>query len=138
MVLNISLTFTTNKLSNTRKPPFILENNLLVLIRFLSIFLTIGVIMGSQYLIKHVYQEEPTCILDGLFKKYFKRPFVQVPRVLVEFDHHTILEIIWTLLPAVILVFIALPSLTLLYLLDSFGVNSSADGFFTFKVIGHQ
>nr|QZI85874.1 cytochrome c oxidase subunit II [Laomedia astacina] len=43
------------------------------------------------------------------------------------------IEIIWTILPAVILVFIALPSLRLLYLLDE--VNSPS---ITLKTIGHQ
>nr|QFG40074.1 cytochrome c oxidase subunit II [Munidopsis lauensis] len=43
------------------------------------------------------------------------------------------IEIIWTLLPAVILVFIALPSLRLLYLLDE--VNNPS---VTLKTIGHQ
>nr|YP_010713844.1 cytochrome c oxidase subunit II [Aristaeopsis edwardsiana]WDD39064.1 cytochrome c oxidase subunit 2 [Aristaeopsis edwardsiana] len=43
------------------------------------------------------------------------------------------IEIIWTVLPAVILVFIALPSLRLLYLLDE--VNSPS---VTLKTIGHQ
>jgi len=43
------------------------------------------------------------------------------------------IEIIWTILPAVILVFIALPSLRLLYLLDE--VNNPR---ITLKTIGHQ
>nr|QVL28858.1 cytochrome c oxidase subunit II [Pandalus prensor] len=43
------------------------------------------------------------------------------------------IEIIWTILPAIILVFIALPSLRLLYLLDE--VNSPS---ITLKAIGHQ
>nr|YP_010561855.1 cytochrome c oxidase subunit II [Chionoecetes bairdi]UYX57816.1 cytochrome c oxidase subunit II [Chionoecetes bairdi] len=43
------------------------------------------------------------------------------------------IELIWTALPAVILVFIALPSLRLLYLLDE--VNSPT---MTLKTIGHQ
>nr|YP_007025634.1 cytochrome c oxidase subunit II [Austinogebia edulis]AEW68273.1 cytochrome c oxidase subunit II [Austinogebia edulis] len=43
------------------------------------------------------------------------------------------IEIIWTILPAIILVFIALPSLRLLYLLDE--VNSPS---VTLKTIGHQ
>nr|YP_010944263.1 cytochrome c oxidase subunit II [Willemoesia forceps]WLW41802.1 cytochrome c oxidase subunit II [Willemoesia forceps] len=42
-------------------------------------------------------------------------------------------EIIWTTLPAIILIFIALPSLNLLYLLDE--VNNPN---LTLKVIGHQ
>nr|YP_009112292.1 cytochrome c oxidase subunit II [Upogebia yokoyai]AIY61414.1 cytochrome c oxidase subunit II [Upogebia yokoyai] len=43
------------------------------------------------------------------------------------------IEIIWTILPALILIFIALPSLRLLYLLDE--VNSPS---VTLKTIGHQ
>lgn len=43
------------------------------------------------------------------------------------------IEIVWTILPVVILVFIALPSLRLLYLLDE--VNNPG---VTLKVIGHQ
>lgn len=47
-------------------------------------------------------------------------------------DHQAI-ELIWTSIPAVILVFIALPSLRLLYLLDE--VNRPS---ITLKTIGHQ
>nr|QNH82869.1 cytochrome c oxidase subunit II [Euroleon nostras] len=43
------------------------------------------------------------------------------------------IEIIWTILPAVTLIFIALPSLRLLYLLDEIGNPS-----ITLKAIGHQ
>nr|YP_008758512.1 cytochrome c oxidase subunit II [Sagmariasus verreauxi]BAO02868.1 cytochrome c oxidase subunit II [Sagmariasus verreauxi] len=43
------------------------------------------------------------------------------------------IEVIWTILPAIILIFIALPSLRLLYLLDE--VNSPS---VTLKAIGHQ
>nr|AFG29131.1 cytochrome c oxidase subunit II [Tetanocera fuscinervis] len=47
--------------------------------------------------------------------------------------HGQLIEIIWTILPAVILLFIALPSLRLLYLLDE--INSPS---ITLKSIGHQ
>nr|YP_009407034.1 cytochrome c oxidase subunit 2 [Typhlatya garciai]ASA39583.1 cytochrome c oxidase subunit 2 [Typhlatya garciai] len=43
------------------------------------------------------------------------------------------IEMIWTVLPALILIFIALPSLRLLYLLDEVGTPSV-----TVKAIGHQ
>lgn len=43
------------------------------------------------------------------------------------------IEIIWTILPAITLIFIALPSLQLLYLLDEI-----RDPAITFKAIGHQ
>nr|ANJ59922.1 cytochrome c oxidase subunit 2 [Nacella concinna] len=44
-----------------------------------------------------------------------------------------VIETVWTILPAVILVFLALPSLRLLYLLDELG-----NCFLTIKCIGHQ
>lgn len=44
-----------------------------------------------------------------------------------------VIEIVWTVLPALILIFIALPSLRLLYLLDE--VNNPS---VTLKTIGHQ
>nr|ABV71236.1 cytochrome oxidase subunit II [Styringomyia didyma] len=43
------------------------------------------------------------------------------------------IEIIWTILPAIVLIFIALPSLRLLYLMDE--INNPA---ITLKTIGHQ
>nr|AAT97358.1 cytochrome c oxidase subunit II [Diplocladius cultriger] len=47
--------------------------------------------------------------------------------------HGQTIEVIWTILPAVILMFIALPSLRLLYLLDE--INNPS---ITLKTIGHQ
>lgn len=43
------------------------------------------------------------------------------------------IEIIWTVIPAIVLIFIALPSLRLLYLLDEISTPS-----ITLKTIGHQ
>jgi cytochrome c oxidase subunit 2 len=50
-----------------------------------------------------------------------------------QFSHNSPLEIIWTILPAIILLFIAIPSFTLLYSLDEL-----IDPQLTVKVIGHQ
>nr|AUN27893.1 cytochrome c oxidase subunit 2 [Conocephalus differentus] len=55
-----------------------------------------------------------------------------------KFTHRNLLEgqtieVIWTILPAITLIFIALPSLRLLYLLDE-----SMDPMITVKTIGHQ
>lgn len=47
--------------------------------------------------------------------------------------HGQIIEIIWTVLPAIILIFIALPSIRILYLLDE--INNPS---ITLKAIGHQ
>nr|YP_009864980.1 cytochrome c oxidase subunit II [Daldorfia horrida]QKE42618.1 cytochrome c oxidase subunit II [Daldorfia horrida] len=46
---------------------------------------------------------------------------------------HQMIELIWTAIPAIILIFIALPSLRLLYLLDE--INNPS---MTLKTIGHQ
>ena len=51
-------------------------------------------------------------------------------RLLIE---NTIIEFIWTIIPGVILVSIAVPSLALLYSLDEF-----VDSTLSIKVIGHQ
>lgn len=48
-------------------------------------------------------------------------------------SHHTVLEIIWTVIPTIILVFIAIPSLALLYSMDELQKPSV-----TLKVIGRQ
>lgn len=47
--------------------------------------------------------------------------------------HHTVLEIIWTIIPAIILIFIAVPSFALLYAMDE-----SNNPCLTIKAIGHQ
>jgi cytochrome c oxidase subunit 2 len=65
-------------------------------------------------------------------------------RVMVDFDsevhpipekftHSSALEIIWTILPAVVLMFIAVPSFGLLYSLDEL-----IDPTITLKIVGHQ
>jgi cytochrome c oxidase subunit 2 len=53
--------------------------------------------------------------------------------VAAKFSHNSPLEILWTILPAIILLFIAIPSFTLLYSLDEL-----IDPQLTVKVIGHQ
>ena len=51
----------------------------------------------------------------------------------IKFSHSSILEIIWTLVPAISLIFIAIPSFSLLYSLDELLKPS-----LTLKIIGHQ
>jgi len=48
-------------------------------------------------------------------------------------NHHGLLEVIWTIIPAIILVAIALPSFALLYAMDDVGEPT-----LTIKVVGHQ
>lgn len=62
-------------------------------------------------------------ILTLFFNKYINRQLLE----------GQIIEVVWTILPAIILVFIALPSLRLLYLLDELKNPS-----ITLKSIGHQ
>jgi cytochrome c oxidase subunit 2 len=51
----------------------------------------------------------------------------------IKFNHSSILEIIWTIIPAVILIFIAIPSFALLYSIDEL-----IEPEVTLKIIGHQ
>jgi cytochrome c oxidase subunit 2 len=50
------------------------------------------------------------------------------------FNHHTTLELIWAILPSVIVTLIALPSLTLIYTFDDLVARPAL----TVKVIGRQ
>lgn len=62
-------------------------------------------------------------LFSALYNKYFNKYL----------SEHSLIEIIWTCIPAIILVFIAIPSLYLLYTLDE-----NIDPSLTIKVIGHQ
>lgn len=53
--------------------------------------------------------------------------------IIVKLIHASILEIIWTLIPAFILIIIAIPSFSLLYSIDEI-----IEPLYTIKVIGHQ
>lgn len=69
-----------------------------------------------------------TTIVSYLIFQLFFNKFIN--RLLL---HGQIIEIIWTILPAIILLFIAFPSLRILYLLDE--INNPS---ITLKAIGHQ
>jgi len=58
---------------------------------------------------------------------------LSVIKIPEQVTHNTMLEVIWTTLPAFILVSIAIPSLTLIYSLDEL-----KDPFLTLKVVGNQ
>ena len=51
----------------------------------------------------------------------------------VKFTHSTPLEIVWTIVPAIVLLFIAVPSFALLYSMDEL-----IDPTITLKAVGHQ
>lgn len=61
--------------------------------------------------------------------KYFQKQYL----IINNLAHGTVLEIIWTLTPSIILMFIAIPSFSLLYTIDEV-----IDPKYTIKVIGHQ
>jgi cytochrome c oxidase subunit 2 len=79
------------------------------------------------------------CVLVGFFVctiltitlVFFKK--TDAPVEIEKFTHSSELEIIWTIIPAVILLFIAVPSFALLYSLDD-----ERSPFFHIKIIGHQ
>ncbi len=62
--------------------------------------------------------------------KNFDREINKIP---TKFTHSSLLEIVWTIIPAVILVLIAIPSFSLLYSLDEL-----IDPSVTLKIIGNQ
>ena len=62
-------------------------------------------------------------IVSGVLKKHYYRYLIE----------ETTIEIVWTVIPAIILIFIAFPSLQLLYFMDEV-----VDPSLTIKVIGHQ
>jgi cytochrome c oxidase subunit 2 len=64
--------------------------------------------------------------LENFYKK-------KTGEISTRFVHASTLEIVWTLLPAIILFVIAFPSFSLLYSLDEV-----LEPFFSLKVIGHQ
>jgi cytochrome c oxidase subunit 2 len=52
---------------------------------------------------------------------------------ILKFSHSNILEVVWTIIPGIVLIFLAVPSFNLLYSLDDI-----IDPSITLKVIGHQ
>ncbi len=57
-------------------------------------------------------------------------------QVYYEFNHGVVLEIVWTILPIVLLIYIAFPSFVLLYDMDETYINK--DKGLSVKIIGHQ
>jgi len=95
------------------------HHDLMVLLTFICFFV---LWMLSRTLILFSYEKESNLILNrGAYSfNYFKHQGM-------------ILEIVWTLIPAIILMFVAIPSFALLYSSSTFCSPES-----TFKIIGHQ
>jgi cytochrome c oxidase subunit 2 len=100
------------------------------------------------------FQDPATPIAEGIIRFHHDLMFVMVfvsafvawmmVRIVYHFDHRknpvpshvvhgTVIEIVWTLIPARILVVVAVPSFALLY-----SVDEATDPALTLKVIGHQ
>jgi len=58
-------------------------------------------------------------------------------KILKKNSHNTLLEITWTILPIIILIFIAIPSINLLYYLES-PLKNDINMNYNIMVIGHQ
>jgi len=73
-----------------------------------------------------------TCVFFLLYNlnKLFDKKFNSK---INEFTHDSLLEIVWTILPAFVLLLLAIPSFTLLYSLDELSNPT-----LTLKVVGHQ
>merc|ERR1711962_1620367 len=63
------------------------------------------------------------CLLYAIFNKLIAKNLIE----------RQVIECVWTIIPALILIQIAIPSLLLLYILDE-----SIDSRLTIKIIGHQ
>nr|YP_011004215.1 cytochrome c oxidase subunit II [Elthusa poutassouiensis]WPS93550.1 cytochrome c oxidase subunit II [Elthusa poutassouiensis] len=95
-----------------------IQNNMSPLMEQLSLFHDHTMIIISSIIILTIY-----IMLSSMLNKFINRPMLE----------NQPLEFIWTIVPAFILIFIALPSLRLLYLLDETHNPSM-----TIKSIGHQ
>lgn len=87
-----------------------------------------GMIFFHNYIMFYV-------IAIGLFVYWMLYAALQTnSKIPSKFSHSNTLEIVWTIVPAIILVFIAIPSFSLLYALDDNSETSNC----AIKVIGHQ
>ena len=68
-----------------------------------------------------------------MFSCLYKFNEKNLQKTVDNFTHATTIEIVWTVVPAIILIFIAIPSFSLLYSMDEM-----LDPAVTLKVIGHQ
>jgi cytochrome c oxidase subunit 2 len=87
----------------------------IIVFTFIMIFFTIKAFTIDSRDCKEVFNKS---------KKYYN----------VKITHNTILEIIWIIIPSIILVLIAIPSFALLYSME----NIINDDIITMKVVGHQ
>jgi len=90
-----------------------------------------GMIIFHNYLMFYViFIGFAVCWLLFIIIRDFNSSANKTP---MKFNHHSLLEIVWTVLPALVLVLIAVPSFSLLYSLDDL-----VDPSITVKIVGHQ
>src|SRR5260221_11237624 len=90
-------------------------------------FILLLVLVVFGYIMKDFYKtySSPKFIAEVLFRE----DLIKAKNV----THGVVLEVVWTLIPSVILMLIAFPSFVLLYAMDEL-----IDPTITFKVVGHQ
>jgi len=83
---------------------------------------------NKQYYSKQYYRHfRPSIFPDGKFN------FSGINTLPTTIQHNTVLEIVWTLIPCIILLLIAIPSFSLLYAIEDLNIIES-----TIKIIGNQ
>jgi heme/copper-type cytochrome/quinol oxidase subunit 2 len=114
------------------------HNDLRVLIRFILRF----VVFVIHYCITTFSKDAPATLTYSGDKNAYMANVLQNKTSTIDSKwgktqyrrtHGTILEILWTTIPALILVQIAIPSFSLLY-----SVDEIIEPLFNFKVVGHQ
>jgi cytochrome c oxidase subunit 2 len=96
-----------------------------ILILFFVIKIFFDIVYTSGF---YMYNNKKEYINEyNFFKNY------NINKVGISVNHNSILEIIWTILPILILIFIAIPSFVLLYSMDEI-----ISPILTLKAIGHQ
>jgi len=97
-----------------------------VLIIFFVIKIFYDIVYKNGFLMYNIKKNE--YINESIFFKSY-----QINKVGIAVNHNSILEIIWTIIPILILIFIAIPSFVLLYSMDEI-----VSPILTLKAIGHQ
>ena len=99
------------------------HNDLRVLVRFILRFVVYVMYYCLTVFAKDIYSDSAVSQLKS--KKWGTAKN--------RLTHETVLEIVWTVVPALILIQIAIPSFSLLY-----SVDEIIEPLFSFKVVGHQ
>lgn len=103
-------------------PATIAMNNLIDLHHDIMFFLILIVLFVAYFLIRAITKFNFKNNKDDLLPS--------------DITHNTLLEIIWTIIPSIILFIIAIPSFSLLYTMEAQTIWSRPD--LTLKIIGHQ